>query len=254
MVKKNKQKQLFTVTLGKKKIKVTKPKLEWSILVVLVGLILATYLSGIYSFVYNYAICASEPLEVTGSYYKTSGDNGYGIHSGSNYSYCSDEELPSAIVRDPSTKVGAKLIEDLAKSKDISRTAIGYDVYVPKDYAITTLSKSALGDGVATGYYVTTNSHIKFHVREVKKDSNYSYTNLCSKPAEKYWSGKVIGTDSQGREVCRTYSRYVTKYAVGINIGGTGIMLETPIDKNNSEELLNREAIAVFSAMEPYWK
>jgi hypothetical protein len=41
---------------------------------------------------------------------------------------------------------------------------------------------------------------------------------------------------------------------VGINIGGTGIMLETPIDKNNSEELLNREAIAVFSSMEPYWK
>jgi hypothetical protein len=124
----------------------------------------------------------------------------------------------------------------------------------PTGYKISELYTTERGDdGLQTTFFLTTSTNHKFDVREMKKESAFSYTDLCSKPATANWSGTVIGRDSKGREVCRAdLSKYIKDYIVGANIGKTAIMLQTPLQQipDVSVEVLNAEAIAIFSTME----
>jgi hypothetical protein len=246
--KSKKQKLLFKISSGNKRILVTKPRMEWAILIILVLSMIAAQVSGLYPYAYNYARCHDAPIEVRGSYYRLPFDDIYGIHIGSDYSRCFDG-LPTDLQRDPSTKAEVAKAKQRANEVDrLKRLAAEYEIYVPKGYTISSIHTSKQGGDLQTAFSVTTNTNHRFDVREMKKDSDFSYTNLCSKPAEENWSGTIIGSDSKGREICRTnISKYIKDYIVGINTGKTAIMLQTP---NTEEGLLNAEATALFSAME----
>lgn len=246
--KPEKQKILFRILFGKKKIPVTKPRLEWAILIALVVSVIAVQVSGLYPYVYSYAKCKGEPLEVMGGYYRTSYDENYGIHIGSDYSRCFGQSTTD-LQRDPSTKIAKAIAKRQAdEAERLKRLAAEYKIYVPNGYKISDIDTSEQGDGLQTAFTITTDTNRKFTVREMKKDSQFSYTNLCSKAATPNWSGTILGKDAKGRDICRTnISKYVTDYVVGINIEETAIMLRTP---NGSEELLNAEATAIFSSME----
>lgn len=247
--KSKKQKILFKIPFGNKKIAITKPRLQWAILILLVASVITAQVSGLYPYAYSYAKCKGEPLEVRGAYYRTSYDENYGIHIGSDYSRCFGEST-DGLQRDPSTKV-AKVIakRQSDEAERLKRLSAEYDIYVPNGYKISDINTSEQGDGLQTRFTITTDTNRKFTVREMKKDSDFSYTNLCSKPATPNWSGTIIGKDVKGRDICKTnISKYVTDYVVGINIEKTAIMLKT--SNISSEELLNAEAAAIFSSME----
>lgn len=248
MKKQKVKKPLFRLALGKKKVVITKTSLEWFVLTALVLLVLTAYFSGLYSYVYGYAKCDDTPLEVRGSYFRLPYDENYGIHAGSDYSHCSGER-PTGLERDPSTKAGAQLLEASRKEKDFSHGAVGFTVYTPEAYEITHFYKSGSENDVQVSYFVTLNN-TRYRVRVMKKDSTYSYTNLCSQPPTEKWSGEIIGMDATGHKICRIVSTYIDEYVVGINIGNSAIMLHTPIDK--SEALLNSDARVLFDAMVPY--
>ncbi len=240
----NKKTKKSSLTLPKRGM-TTKSKIEWVILILLVSLIPIAIWSNLFAYGYYYLKCEDKPLELAGKYYRIPGDEGYGIRPGSDYSNCS-YGAPSGAQRDPSTKVGKNIAKKQAEAAELAR----YTVYTPKGYIITPITKTNYGDRVEANYTITTDSRIQFRVREMKKDSIFSYTNLCSKPAEGSWSGTVIGKDDKGREICRTnISKYIKDYIVGVNIGNTAIMLQTP---NASAESLNAEVTAIFSAMEPH--
>ncbi len=225
-----------------KKGNALKPKIEWAILALLILAIPLAIWSNLFAYEFYYFKCQDKPTEVFGNYYRIPYDKGYGIHPGSDYSHCSYSAPPGKI-RDPSTKAG--MIQ--AKNNEVPKA--DYDLYVPDGYKTSKLP--ALGtSGRETSFTVTTKSNIVFNVREINKDSDFSYTNLCSKPAEGNWNGTVIGKDDKGRAICRTnLNKYIKDYIVGLNIGRTGIMLQTP---NGSEELLTSEATAIFNSMKPY--
>lgn len=248
--KSKKQKILFRIPIGKKKIAVTKPKLEWAILIILVVSVVAAQVSGLYPYAYSYAKCHDAPLEVRGGYYRTSYDENYGIHIGSDYSRCFGQSTTD-LQRDPSTKAAKAMAKRQAdEAERLKRLASEYDIYIPHGYKISDINTSEQGDGLQSTFTVTTSTNRKFTVREMKKDSNFSYTNLCSKPATPNWSGTIIGRDAKGRDICRTnISKYVKDYVIGVNIEKTAIMLRTP---DTSAESLNAEATAIFSSMEPY--
>ncbi|HEX6415940.1 MAG TPA: hypothetical protein VFZ62_00245 [Candidatus Saccharimonadales bacterium] len=246
---KNKKKILFRVPFGRRKIEVSKVRLQWSILIILVLSMIFAQVSGFYPYVYNYARCDEAPVEVREGYYRISFDETYGIHFGSDYSYCLDE-LPFSIPRDPATKIG-KAEAKAAANQKIRREqlAAAYDVHVPVGYDVSEIHTNEYSDEFRTSFLVTTDSGREFYVREMKKDSDFSYTNLCSKPGTENWSGRIIGLDAKGREICKVNpSKYISDYVVGINIGNTAIMLQTP---GSEDEALNAEATAIFSAMEP---
>lgn len=251
-----KQKLPFRIRLGNKKILITKSRLEWTILIILIGSAVLAQVSGLYPYVYNYAKCQDAPIEVRGSYYRVFVDDSYGIHPGSDYSHCL-VDTPSNLQRDPSTKVGAKLVEEAKKQAIVAKNRTnftdavdGYTVYTPQGFNITKLSKAGSSDYIQTLYSVPYND-ITFSVSEGKKSSDFSYTNLCSRPANGSWSGVVIGSDDKGRDICRTnINKYINNYVVGINIGNTAIMLKAPLDKSDAE--LNAAATALFSSMKPY--
>lgn len=247
--KSKKQKILFKIPFGNKKIVVTKPRLQWAILIALVVSVGAAQVSGLYPYVYSYAKCKGEPLEVRGVHYRAPYDENYGIHIGSDYSRCFGEPT-SDLQRDPSTKAAKAIAKRQADEVErLKRLSAEYEIYVPTGYKISDINTSEQGDGLQTVFTITTDTNRKFTVREMKKDSDFSYTNLCSKPATPNWSGTIIGRDSKGRDICRTnISKYVTDYVVGVNIEKTAIMLRAP--NNSPEELLNAEATAIFSSME----
>lgn len=216
-----------------------KSKIEWAILIILILAVPLAIWSNLFAYGYYYLKCEDRPTEVYGKYYRIPYDKGYGIHPGSDYSNCS-YSAPAGKVRDPSTKAGA------AQATNSQEPKADYDLYTPDGYKISGLSASG-ANGAETGFTITTQSNVTFRVREMNKDSDFSYTNLCSKPADANWTGTIIGKDSKGRVICRTnLNKYIKDYIVGINIGRTGIMLQAP---NNSEELLNAEATAIFSSM-----
>lgn len=206
----------------------------------------------LFAYEYYYIKCEGQPLEVTGKYYKAPGDEGYGIHPGSDYSHCLYEG-PAGVQRDPSTKIGAAVAQRQAdEANKLRNLASEYKIYVPDGYKMSDITTSNLGDRMETTFTITTDSNRKYRVREMKKDSEFSYTNLCSKPAEGSWSGIVIGNDSKGREICRTdLSKYIKDYIVGINIENTAIMLQTPI---GTDEVLNAEVTAIFSTLKVHSK
>jgi hypothetical protein len=249
-MKKKQKPFLHSIVLNKnKKHKISKAKLEWGILIILVLSMVVAQVSGLYPYAYNYAKCDGAPLEVRGSYYRIPDDDIYGIHIGSDYSRCFDR-TPEDLQRDPSTKIGAAIIRNKADNEArLKRLAAEYDIYIPNGYKVSDIHTLEQSDGLVTRFSVTTSTNNKFSVREMKKDDDFSYTNLCSRPASENWSGTIIGKDSKGREICKVNpSKYVKDYIVGINIGKTAIMLQAP---NISEELLNAEATAIFSSMEP---
>jgi len=219
-----------------------KSKIEWTILVLLILAIPLAIWTNLFVYEYYYFKCGDKPTEVFGNYYRIPYDQGYGIHPGSDYSNCSYSAPPDKI-RDPSTKAG------MAQARNDEEQKPDYDIYVPDGYTISGLPNSGASSR-ETSFTVSTKSNIDFRVREMNKDSNFSYTNLCSKPREGSWSGTPIGKDDKGRTICRTNpSKYIKDYIVGINIGRTGIMLQA---SNNSEEILDSEATAIFSSMKPY--
>lgn len=244
------QKPLFKISLGSRRIVVTKPRLQWVVLATLVTFMAAAQFSGLYPYMYGYARCDGPPVEIRGSYYRVFVDENYGIHPGSDYAYCLDE-LPTNLERDPSTRVAKaemKKLEDEANR--LERLADEYEIYIPDGYEISEVRTSEQGDGLQTSFSVIS-SNPKFTVREMGKDSDFSYTNLCSRPAAGSWSGTIIGSDSKGRDVCRVnINKYIKDYIVGINIGKTAIMLRT--SNSDEEDLLNSEAIKIFNAMQPY--
>lgn len=223
---------------------ITKSKIEWLILGLLITLIVLGVWSNIFAYEYYYFKCDDKPTEIAGKYYRIPGDKGYGIHPGSDYSNCSYAAPPGA-QRDPSTKAGAGIMKrKLDEAVKISK----HKVYIPKGYQLSNMAISKSGDDLETRFYVTTNTNNKFSVHESKKGSIYDYTVLCSKPAEENWSGTVIGQDSKGRTICKTNtSKYVKDYFVGIVIGETSIMLRSP---NISTDTLDAEAKDIFSSME----
>jgi hypothetical protein len=212
--------------------------------------VVAVQVSGLYPYVYGYAKCKGEPLEVRGGYYRTSYDDNYGIHIGSDYSRCYGQSTTD-LQRDPSTKIAKAIAKRQAdEAERLKRLGSEYEIYVPNGYKISDMDTSEQGDGLQTTFIITTDTNRKFTVREMKKDSEFSYTNLCSKPATPNWSGTIVGKDAKERNICRTnISKYVTDYVVGVNIEKTAIMLRAP---NGPAELLNAEAAAIFSSMELY--
>jgi hypothetical protein len=234
----------------------TKSKRKWAALALLVLLIPVGIWSNLFAYEYYYFKCEGQPLELDDKYYRVAGDDGYGIRPGSDYSKCSYDR-PADRQRDPSTKVGAALVKRQAdEAARLQRLATEHEIYVPTWYKISDIYTTDRGDdGLQTTFSITTSTNHKFEVREMKKESAFSYTDLCSKPATANWSGTVIGRDSKGREVCRTnLSKYIKDYIVGISIGKTAIMLQTPLQQTpaTSVEVLNAEAIAIFSAMDSY--
>ena len=219
-----------------------KSKLEWTILALLILAVFFAIWSNLFTYGYYYVKCQDKPAEVFGNYYRIPYDKGYGIHPGSDYSNCSYSK-PEGKTRDPSTKAG------MIQAQNSEQPKANYDVYVPDGYTI--IKPIVLSGGTKeTSFAITTKSGTTFRVREMNKDSDFSYTNLCSKPAEENWSGTIVGNDDKGRTICRTnISKYVKNYIAGINIGRTAIMLQT---SNGSEELLNSEVIAIFSSMKEY--
>lgn len=188
-------------------------------------------------------------MELEGKYYRIPGDKGYGIHHGSDYHICSYAQ-PPGYQRDPSTLAGAVQIREANQLYKQEHPLPNYTVYVPSGYKISEITTGEQGGQPETTFYLTTSTGIHFTVYELQKDGDFSYTNLCSKPAQVNWSGTIIGHDSAGREICKTNpSKYVTDYIVGVNIGNTGLMLETA---NNPNVDLNAQATAIFSSMKPY--
>jgi hypothetical protein len=230
---------------------ISKSKLKWIVLVLLILLIPVSLYSNLFTYEYYYFQCGGKPLELERGYYRIPSDEGYGIHPGSTYSSCLYP--PSGTQRDPSTKLGAAIAKRKAAEADrLKRLAAEYDIYLPSGYKTTGMSTIEDGDGLGTIFYVVTNTNHRFDVSEMKSDNYNSYTNLCSKPTEGSRSGTIIGNDSKGRGICRVNpSKYVTDYMVGINIGKTAVMLQA---SNSSTTSLNAEATAIFSSMEPYSK
>lgn len=220
-----------------------KTKIEWTLLVVLVVAIPLAVWSNLFAYEYYYLKCQDRPTEVFGNYYRIPYDKGYGIHPGSDYSNCS-WSTPAGKTRDPSTKAG------MAQAKKEEPPKANYDLYTPDGYEFTKPSSHSQGyNELETSFKVTTKDSIVFRVREVNKNSDFSYTSLCSKPAEGSWSGTIIGKDGEGRIICRTDpNKYIKDYIVSINIGRTAIMLQAPY---GSEGQLKAEAIDVFNAMRP---
>jgi hypothetical protein len=244
-----KQKKLFTLRFWKKQVTVTKQRLELFILIILVLSIAAAQFSGLYPYVYNYAICKDKPLEVMGNYYRLPFDKEYGIHPGSDYSRCYDGPLPKDLQRDPQTEAAKK--KAVLDNKDKLRIAeiSDYTVYKPEGYSISSYRQLDSGDRFESNYEVTTPSGTKFYVSEMKKGASYDYVGNCYKPQSENWSGTIIGHDSKGHEICKTnLSKYVTQYTVGMYIDQTAIIMRT---KNTSETTLNNEATKIFNSMKP---
>lgn len=252
MIKKKQFSSTNTLFNAPKKRFISKTKIQWLILIVLTAIIPFAIWSNIFAYEYNYIRCEGRPFEITGRFFKAPSDEGYGIHPGSDYSKCLYEK-PAGLQRDPSTKLGAAELQKQAdEASRVKNLASAYKIYIPNGYKISELHASDLGDRMETTYTITTNSNHKYHVREMQKDSDFSYTNLCSKPAEGSWSGTIIGKDNKGREICRTnLSKYIQDYIVGVNIENTAVMLQTPID---NADVLNNEATAIFNAMKVYSK
>lgn len=248
--KSKKQKQPLKIRLGNHELALTKPRLELIVLIFLVVSVIVAQVSGFYPYTYNYARCGDAPLEVRKPYYRIPTDNGYGIHIGSDYSRCFDR-FPTDLQRDPTTRIGAKLLKASKDKTDFTHGVDGYTVYTPKGYPIAHLGKSGQPGYVETTY-TTSSGDVQFRVREMKKDSIMSYTNLCDKPPEDGWSGEVTGKDTEGRKICRAHMPHEQEYIVGVNIGNTAIMLQARLDKSEAE--LNAAATTLFSAIQPYSK
>lgn len=224
----------------KKRKGTLKAKVEWTVLIILVAAIAFAGWSNLFSYEYYYFKCQDRPTEVFGQYYRIPYDKGYGIHHGSDYSNCT-YSAPAGKIRDPSTEAGAP--------KAAPEVQYDYDVYVPEGYKISRLATLDQGGG-ETSFTITTESGIDFYAREMSKDSDFSYTSLCSKPAEENWSGTIIGVDNRGENICRTnLSKYVDHYTVGINLGRTSIMLEA---HTGTDGILNNEATQIFNSMKLY--
>lgn len=249
--KSEKQKIVFRISFGKKKMAITKPRLEGVILIILVVSVAAAQVSGLYPYVYNYSKCTDAPLEVRGGYYRLPSDENYGIHLGSDYSRCYDGPLPKDLQRDPSTKAAIKnaAMKAAQKAKDDARIALisDYIVYKPEGYDISDFMQSDYGDRFESNYRIKTANGREFDVSEMKKGASYDYAQNCHKLPTENWSGTIIGLDSTGREICKTnLSKYVTQYTVGMYIDQTAIIMRA---KNASEVLLNDEVIKIFSSM-----
>lgn len=238
-------KKPFIVRLGNKQIAITKQKIELFILILLVMIVGIAQFSGFYPYVYSYAICKDKPLEIRGDYYRLPFDKNYGIHPGSDYSRCYDGPLPTDLTRDPSNFTAFKE-KEAARIASIS----DYTVYLPDGYRVSSYNQADRRDRFDTRFIIETDSGIKFNVSEVKKGSDFEYTQLCYKAPIENWSGTIIGKDVQGREICKTnLSKYIKNYIVSIYIGNTAIKLETI--PGTSEDILNDEATKIFSSMGP---
>lgn len=257
--KRNKKKKDASSTTNSKVQKITfkKSNTQLLILTLLILLIPLGIYTNFFAFEFRYFQCRDWPLELRGSYYRLPSDEGYGIHSDSDYSYC-QFEYPRNSIRDPSTTMGAKIAAKKAeteqKMRDFSPSVLGFTLYTPKNYKVSKLPDThALNmQNSEVRYAITTNGGFDFDARVMSKNSNMSYTNLCSRPSSENWSGVVIGKDSAGRDICRAQlSKYIKKYIVGVNIGNTGIMLQAPLGKI-SEKSLDAEVTRIFSSMEAY--
>jgi hypothetical protein len=249
-----KQKILFKIRVGKRSLTVTKPRLEWAILLLLVLAAGVVQFSGLYPYAYNYAICGERPLEIRDhQYYRVPSDVEYGIHIGSSYDACFGEPSMYALQRDPSTKAAQRIAAKAAAQKAVENARIAsisnYTVYTPQGYQISNYEQNDYGDRYQTDFRVTTNSGLVFDVSETKKGSSYDYAKVCDKEQTENWSGTIIGTDNSGNKICKTNSsKYVKQYVASMYKGDTAIMLR---NKATAETQFTSEVVAIFDSMQP---
>lgn len=236
-------------SLKRKKIPISKTKLEWLILIILILFIPIGIWTNLFAYGYNYIRCEGKPIELDGMYYRSPYDEGYAIRNGSNYNFCLFENPPNA-QRDPSTKIGADIAlkNDLANIKQSSMHA-KHVIYTPSGYKIQNIDTRQNGNELMTRYEILADDGIIFNAEVMPENSHFNYANICSKPASKNWSGNIIGKDRNGHSICKTNnSRYVKSYTVGITIDKTAIVLRN--GDYPSEELLDPVAKDIFGSME----
>lgn len=237
---------------------------------VLVFLISAALISGIFPFAAKAISCGQLPYEASefayespetgnGLHYAFPGTKGYtyGIRDGTNY-YCTYNEMALAWQNFQTSDVykKARIADQLSK--------VDYTLFVPQRLLRSDFQFSG-SNNIQTEFDITSINSIRFGVKEVKKGTAYDDANSCNMPEQKYTYGKVINK-VQGRDVCLTVRKpgspdlgQYTQYVVGVDIGQTGVVLSANYDSKGSDnaellDLFNREAMDVFSNMVTYVK
>ncbi len=212
--------------------------------------------SGFFPFTINSIRCGGLPVESStfaASYsYRLPGDKGYGIHTFSDYNYCTQDEIKATngyhrdVNTDAAKEEAAILRSEREEAKKFSAEKVTYQVYIPnlEGYTIDNLRLSDIDSTNHTFYNIKKNGEHIASVREVPKDNSYNICDKNANPKKRYCES--IGFDSQGREILRQYANGVkgwTSSSAGTNIGDTGIIITTKADE---------DAIKILGSMVPY--
>lgn len=256
--KKSKEKVFFTIPwTSKHKIAVTKPLLRRIGLITLGLFIFLTvgFGSNTLPFVYSTISCLRLPVQTSnfmGSHTLTMpGEKGYGPNLFNSYRFCTKEQAqaagygPTVLSEEAKQKLEAQQ-KAREEAERFSPSKVPYTVYSPvlEGYEASNFRLSTIQSNIHTFIRIKKNGTVIGELRELKSDDSY---NICTEPDDPNESYcKVIGHDSQGREIKRSYRKGFKEWTssyVGINIDGTGIILSSDDDT---------EAVNILSSLQKY--
>jgi hypothetical protein len=258
--KKQKEKVYFTLFwTNKHKTEVTKSLIKRLSLIFIGVVLLGTIIlgSGAHRFVIGVIKCKALPVETVSFFTKNlvlPGQHGYGLDPMATYDYCTEESArtagygPKVISQEEKAADEAKAQAAEAARIEAERFApekVNYVVYVPSlaGYESSQFRLSQILGVQHTFFRIKKNGTVIGQVREIPVDNDY---NLCLKPDTTTSKCEVIGHDKVGREIHRSFSMQRSGWSsnyVGINIGGTGIILSSDNDA---------EAIQLLSSLQQY--
>ncbi len=261
MVKKTnrkvKEKVLFAIPWTHKyQTKVTIKLLKKTGLIVIITFIILMYGLGSNAFAYSWGVirCGHLPVEsgnLMSSSYTLPGEKGYGLNSFASYQYCTQQEAESAgYHRDTVTlanqEQAAQQQAARAEAEKFSPSKVSYTVYVPtaQGYVVANMKLSTIQSNIHTFYDIKKNGTIIGQVRELGINDSYNICDPHANASESYC--KVIGHDAAGREIKREFTKGIKDWRssyTGVNIGGTGIILQSDDDT---------EAVTILSSMQIY--
>lgn len=256
--KKSKEKVYFIIPWTKKcKTAVTKPLLRRTGLIILGLFIFLTvgFGSNTLPFAYSTIRCLGLPVQTSnfmGSRTLTMpGEKGYGPSLFNSYKFCTKEQAkaagygPTALSEEAKQKLEAQR-KAQEEAKRFSPSKVSYTVYIPRleGYEASNLELSTIQSNIHTFMRIKKNGTVIGQIRELKVNDSY---NICIQPDDPNKSYcKVIGHDSQGREIKRSFRKgskeWTSNYA-GINIDDTGIILSSDDDT---------EAVKILSSLQKY--
>ncbi|OJU88027.1 hypothetical protein BGO17_03570 [Candidatus Saccharibacteria bacterium 49-20] len=254
--RKQKEKALFTVKWTRtRQTRVTKSVLRrFGLLTLGAALLIAIGIgSGGFKFAAGVVRCGGLPVESISFLSKTlkmPGDEGYGLSPFATYQYCTREQAQAAgfgpVVLSEAQKqeLEAKRLAR-EEAKRFSPEKIDYTVYAPvaDGYEVSDIYLSQISS-IHTFFKIKKNGTVVGSVRELPVDDPYNICSPSDNPAKDYC--EVIGHDTSGREIKRSYHKGVKGWSsrtVGINIDGTGIILSSDDDT---------EALLILGSLEPY--